>query len=168
MEPDTTKKERTIYWASWRRVIVVAVFFGAMVMIGFYLDGMSTLADFVRGLIIALGVILIFFVMLGTTFFRIKNNRLHYTSSLFEWHSMDISDIVAITLVPRFFFTNKVTAVQIEKRDPGLFPGMLLSRDAFPDETIAALVSHLRRINPSIMLDDGVQEILRSQERELK
>lgn len=102
-------------------------------------------------------------ITLGTTFFRIKGNILYYTSSLFSWSSMDISDITAITLVPRFFFTKKVTAVQIEKRNPRLFPGMLLSRDAFPDKTIAALVSHLKRLNPSIILDDGVQQILRAQ-----
>lgn len=76
---------------------------------------------------------------------------------------MDSSDITAITLVPRFFFAKKVTAVQIEKRNPGLFPGMLLSRDAFPDKTIATLVSHLKRLNPSITLDDGIREILRLQ-----
>ena len=145
---------------------MLAVFGGILILIPIYIGGsLNTFGGVIRAIQAEVILMLVIGIVLGTTFFRIKNNRLHYTSSLFEWHSMDISDIVAITLVPRFFFTNKVTAVQIEKRDPGIFPGMLLSRDAFPDKTIAALVSHLKRLNPSIMLDDGVQEILRSQEK---
>lgn len=125
-----------------------------------YLDGMHNREDFVRGISLVFINVIFFTILLGTTFFRIKHNRLYYTSSLFEWSSMNISDIEAITLVPRFFFTNKVTAVQIEKRNHGLFPGMLVSRDAFPDETITALVSQLIKINPSIRLDDGIKKIV--------
>jgi hypothetical protein len=161
----TQKTKSTYYWASWKRVMMVVLPLGILMMIGGYVsNGIHTIYDFVRSLVIVGCATIFMAVVIGTTFFRIKNNRLYYTSSLFEWHSMDISDIEAITLIPRFFFTNKVTAVQIEKRNHGLFPGMLISRDAFPDEIIVALVNHLKRINPAITLDDGVQKILESQQ----
>jgi hypothetical protein len=161
MKKHTADENQVVYyWASWKRVLGVSCSIGLMLLIVMYFDGMHSRDDFVRGISLVFINVIFFTILLGTTFFRIKNNRLYYTSSLFEWHSMDISDIEAITLVPRFFFTNKVTAVQIEKRNPGLFPGMLVSRDAFLDKTIAVFVSHLKRINPTIVLDEGVQKIL--------
>lgn len=155
------------YWASWRRVLPLTIFFGILVMIGFYLDGMHSISDVFRGLLLALGIVAFSSLVLGATFIRIKGDRVHYTSSLFEWYSMDIEEIKAITLVPRFFFTDKVTAVLIEKKNPGIFPGFLLSRDAFPAAKIVAIVSHLHRLNPLIILDEGVQKILEAQKTEL-
>lgn len=151
------------YWASSERVIGVACTFGVLVMIGFYLDGMHSVSDVLRGAFLAVCIIVFFAILLGTTFLRVNSSKLFYITSLFEWHSMAVSDVRAITLVPRFFFTKKVTAVQIERISPGVFPGMLLSRDAFPDETIAAIVTHLKQLNPAIELDEGIQEILRTQ-----
>ncbi len=143
---------------------MVAVPMGILILIPISLgDSLKTYEGIIRAIQASVILMLVTGLILGTTFFRTKNNRLHYTSSLFSWSSMNIDDIEAITLVPRFFFTSKVTAVQIERRSPGMFPGMLISRDAFPDETIAALVSHLKHLNPSIALDEGVQEIVRSQ-----
>lgn len=164
MEEKSVQEAKSIYyWASWKRVLGVSCCIGLLLLVVMYFDGMHGGKNLVRGMFLVLMNVVFFTILLGTTFCRIKNNRLYYTSSLFSWSSMDIADIEAITLVPRFFFTNKVTAVQIEKRNHGMFPGMLLSRDAFPNKTIAALASHLKHLNPSIKLDDGVQEILRSQ-----
>ncbi|HEX8946649.1 MAG TPA: hypothetical protein VF829_00330 [Candidatus Paceibacterota bacterium] len=158
------EEKSVYYWASWKRAWMFACFFGVVATVGFYLDGMRSFTDTLRGLALAACLVVFLSLLLGTTFIRIKNSRVYYTSSLFEWRSMDMPDIKAITLIPRFSFTDKVTAVQIEKKNPGVFPGFLLSRDAFPDAAIAAIVSHLKRLNPTIELDEGVQKILQSQE----
>lgn len=143
---------------------MVVVPIGALMLVGGYLSGgMQSQSELVRGLMITIIASLFLALVLGTTFFRIKNNRIFYITCLFEWHRMGIDEIERIVLVPRFWFTKKVSAVQIERKNPGIFPGMLISRDAFPDDKIAALISHLKRLNPSIELDEGVQEILTSQ-----
>lgn len=163
--PTEARVKTTYYWASWKRVLMVAVPLGLLMLVASYVGaGENSLADHLRIIITVACATVALAVLLGTTFFRIKNRRLFYITSLFEWHRMEIEEIERIVLVPRFFFTNKVTAVQIERKDPGIFPGMLISRDAFPDPTITALVSHLKQINPGIEIDEGVQKILESQE----
>lgn len=159
------KSKSIYYWASWKRVFMLTVPLGGMLLLPTYVGGVLR-TDTVFVLLGVLWAIAIFSLILGTTFFRIKDDHIHYTTSLFEWHRMYASEIERIVIIPRFFFTDKVTAVQIERENPGFFPGMLISRDAFPDETIATLVSHLKHLNPSIELDEGVQKIL--QERNTK
>jgi hypothetical protein len=164
MKNQTTDENRVVYyWASWKRVLGMVFFIFVVILLAAASDGnIQNQSDIIRAVVVASCGGAFMGVVLGTTFFRIKNNRIQYVSSMFSWSAMDISEIEAITLVPRFFFTNKVTAVQIEKKNHGIFPGMLISRDAFPDETIIALVSHLTHINPSIVLDAGVQKIMES------
>ncbi|HET8574612.1 MAG TPA: hypothetical protein VFM02_00365 [Candidatus Paceibacterota bacterium] len=147
------------YWASWKRVGMVAIPMGLFILVPLCASGsLHSLSTIVLGGVSSATLMLVMAAILSS-FVRIKGTHV-LNVNFGEWHSMNATEIESIFIVSRYAFTDKATLVEVKKKNPGIFPGFLLSRDAFPDEKIAAIVNHLLRLNPAIELDERVREIV--------